>query len=112
MGRDLGPAIDVGPAMTRKILNAKGNVIYRSTVQSLTEDEKKSPDEIEAQKEYNRLVKKRQGNSMKMEELESEILIHQPFNPMRMMKMVHKYSQMLMTSQMIRIHMTNMLVLQ
>ena len=38
-GRDLGPALDVGPAMTRKILNKKGNVVYRSTVRSLTEEE-------------------------------------------------------------------------
>ena len=38
-GRDLGPAIDIGPAMTCKILNKKGNVIYRSTVRSLTEDD-------------------------------------------------------------------------
>ena len=43
-GRDLGPALDVGPAMTRKILNKKGNVVYRSTVRSLTEEEQHDPE--------------------------------------------------------------------
>ena len=32
LGRDLGPAIDIGPAMTWKILKANGKVVYRSTV--------------------------------------------------------------------------------
>ena len=39
LGRDLGPAIDIGPAMTRKIIKANGSVVYRSTVRSLTPDE-------------------------------------------------------------------------
>ncbi len=37
LGRDLvGPAIDIGPAMTRKVLKSNGKVVYRSTVQPLT----------------------------------------------------------------------------
>ena len=32
LGRDLGLAIDIGPAMTRKILKANGQIVYRSTV--------------------------------------------------------------------------------
>ena len=39
LGRDLGPAIDIGPAMTRKVLKQNGQVVYRSTVRSLTPDE-------------------------------------------------------------------------
>ena len=39
LGRDLGPAIDIGPAMTRKVLKSNGQVVYRSTVRSLTPDE-------------------------------------------------------------------------
>ena len=31
LGRDLGPAIDIGPAMTRKVVKANGKVVYRST---------------------------------------------------------------------------------
>jgi hypothetical protein len=36
LGRDLGPAIDIGPAMTCKVLKANGKVVYRSTVCSLS----------------------------------------------------------------------------
>ncbi|KAI2500399.1 Reverse transcriptase (RNA-dependent DNA polymerase) [Fragilaria crotonensis] len=39
LGRDLGPAVDIGPAMTRKVLKSNGQVVYRSTVRSLTPDE-------------------------------------------------------------------------
>ena len=71
-GRDLGPAIDIGPAMTRKILNKKGNVIYRSTVRSLTEDEKMDPDEIEERKEYNRTISKRFGGPLKIGDFKND----------------------------------------
>ena len=39
LGHYLGPSIDVGPAMTAKILRKNGQVLYRSTYQSLTTDE-------------------------------------------------------------------------
>jgi hypothetical protein len=45
LGRYLGAAIDIGPAMTRKILNQNGMVMYRSSVRSLTQDEIQSPTE-------------------------------------------------------------------
>jgi hypothetical protein len=35
----LGPAIDIGPAMTRKVLKANGRVIYQSTICLLSPDE-------------------------------------------------------------------------
>ena len=38
LGRDLGPAIDIGPALARRILKENGQVVIRSTVCSLTED--------------------------------------------------------------------------
>jgi hypothetical protein len=38
LGRDLGPAIDIGPAMTRKIIKVNGQMVYRSTVRGLTRD--------------------------------------------------------------------------
>jgi hypothetical protein len=43
LGRDLGAAIDVGPAMTRKVLKQNGSVMYRSSVRPLTQDEIQSP---------------------------------------------------------------------
>jgi hypothetical protein len=45
LGRDLGAAIDIGPAMTRKILKRNGMVMYISSVRSLTLDEIQSPTE-------------------------------------------------------------------
>jgi hypothetical protein len=37
--RYLGPAIDVGPALTAKILKANGEAVYRSTYRHLTDTE-------------------------------------------------------------------------
>jgi hypothetical protein len=45
LGRYLGAAIDIGPAMTRKIPKQNGMVMYRSSVRSLTQDEIQSPTE-------------------------------------------------------------------
>jgi hypothetical protein len=39
LGRDLGAAIDIGPAMARKILKKNGSVMYRTSVRPLTPDE-------------------------------------------------------------------------
>jgi hypothetical protein len=38
LGRDLGAAISIGPAMACKILNKNGSVMYRTSVRSLTPD--------------------------------------------------------------------------
>ena len=39
LGCYLGPSIDVGPAMTAKILMKNGQVLHRSMYQPLTQDE-------------------------------------------------------------------------
>ena len=39
LGRYLGPAINVGPVMTAKILKSNGEVIFRSTYRALTDVE-------------------------------------------------------------------------
>ena len=39
LGRWLGPAIDVGSALTMKILKRNGNVVHQSIVRHLTDDE-------------------------------------------------------------------------
>jgi hypothetical protein len=46
--RDLGPAINIGPAYTRKILLLNGQIVNRLTVRSLTPDEWKSPNKEKA----------------------------------------------------------------
>jgi len=40
LGHYLGPAIDVGPALTAKILKANGEVVYRLTYRALTDVER------------------------------------------------------------------------
>ena len=42
LGRYLGPSMDVGPALTAKILKMNGTVVYRSTYRRLNEDERHS----------------------------------------------------------------------
>ena len=43
LGQYLGPSLDIGPAMTAKILKANGKVVYQSTYRGLNNDEIKSP---------------------------------------------------------------------
>ena len=38
LGRYLGPAIDVGAAVTAKIMNRHGEVVHRSTYRGLKEE--------------------------------------------------------------------------
>ena len=44
IGRYLGPAIDVGNAMTYKILKSNGGYVCRSTVSPWTQEEEANPD--------------------------------------------------------------------
>jgi hypothetical protein len=48
----LGAAIDIDPALARKILNNNGSVMYRIAVRSLTQDEIKSPTEKKEREEF------------------------------------------------------------
>jgi hypothetical protein len=43
LGSDLGPALDIGPAMTRKVIKRNGEIVFRSTVRSLTPGEMADP---------------------------------------------------------------------
>ena len=46
MGKWLGPAVDVGSALTYKILKSNGQVVPCSTIRHLTLDELTNPDHI------------------------------------------------------------------
>ena len=52
LGRYLGVAINVGPAMTAKILKANGQVIHRSMYRGLKESEVKNAAHIAQQAEF------------------------------------------------------------
>jgi hypothetical protein len=64
LGRDLGAAIDIGPAMTRKILKKNGMVMYRSSVRSLTQDEIQSPTEQKERQEFDIAIEEKFGPAM------------------------------------------------
>jgi hypothetical protein len=64
LGRDLGAAIDIDPAMVRKILKKNGNVMYRTSVRSLTPGEIQSPTEQKEHEEFDITIEKKYGASM------------------------------------------------
>ena len=69
LGRDLGPAIDIGPAMTRKILKANGEVVYRSTVRALNSDELVSLEETREREEFDKAINAKLGEGFSYEDL-------------------------------------------
>ncbi|KAI2502750.1 Reverse transcriptase (RNA-dependent DNA polymerase) [Fragilaria crotonensis] len=66
-----GPAIDIGPAMTRKVLKANGEVVYRSTVRSLTPDEIADATARTAREKFTESVNKIFGEGFKYEDFAS-----------------------------------------
>jgi hypothetical protein len=73
LGQWLGPAIDLGPARTAKILKANGQVEYNSTHRSLTDAELDDPIQIAARDAYMTQLNAVTGPSGEREEL---ALIH------------------------------------
>ena len=72
LGRDLGPAIDIGPAMSRKILKQNGQTVVRSTVRSLTDDERKDENEKAKRKAFDANVHKVLGDSFKYKDFQDD----------------------------------------
>jgi hypothetical protein len=64
LGRDFGYAIDIGPTMSRKILKANGQVLYRTSTRYLTLDEIQSPTEIAECMKFDTSVEEKLGTSM------------------------------------------------
>ena len=70
LGRWLGPAKDIGPAMTAKILKPNGQVVYGSTYRGLTEDEKADPSEKALRDAFDKAIAERMGTPLTESELE------------------------------------------
>jgi hypothetical protein len=64
LGRYLGAAIDIGPAMARKILKKNGRVMNRTSVRTLMHDEIQSPTEQKEREEFDIAIEKKYGASM------------------------------------------------
>jgi hypothetical protein len=72
LGRDLGAAIDIGPAMMRKILKHNESVMYRSSVIPLTQDEIQSPTEKKEREEFDIAVEKKFGPAMSKDDFQDD----------------------------------------
>ena len=72
LGRYLGPSIDVGPAMTAKILKANGEVLHRSTYRELTPLEWVDGDLKKQMEDFDRKVHDRYGPAMTEKDLVDE----------------------------------------
>jgi hypothetical protein len=72
IGRDLEPAIDIGPAMLRKVLKINGKVMFRVSVRGLTLDEMQIPDEQKWHQEYDEAIKMKLGKGMQDHEFKLE----------------------------------------
>jgi hypothetical protein len=64
LGRDLGPAIDIVPAMSRKVLKINGEVMFRVSVRGLTLDEMQSPYEHKWHQECDEAIKMKLSKGM------------------------------------------------
>jgi hypothetical protein len=64
LGRDVGAAIDIGPAMARNIMKKNGQVMYRTYVISITPDEMQSPSERKEREEFDAAIGKKYGLQM------------------------------------------------
>ena len=73
LGRYLGPSIDVGPAMTAKILKPNGNTRYVSTYRPLTNDELESPEMKSKMTQFDKQIHEVLGPSATITDLKEEI---------------------------------------
>ncbi len=65
LGRYLGPAIDIGSALTAKILKSNGQIVYRSTLRHLNDDEWACPVHTANRKAYNDSIAHRRMTSQR-----------------------------------------------
>jgi hypothetical protein len=72
VGIDLGAAIDIGPAMTRKILKQNGSVMYRSSVRHLTQDKIQYTTEKKEGEEFDIAVENKIGPAMNKDDFQDD----------------------------------------
>jgi hypothetical protein len=91
LGRDLGPAIDIGPTTARIILKKNGKITYKTDVRSLNPYELASPDEALLRVEYDSAIREKLGGrdyhlntTCMIQTLAVSIWTRQYMTPMRM----------------------------
>ena len=68
LGRWLGPALDIGPAMTAKVLKENGQYVYTSSYRALHEDELTDPTKIKEREEFDRAIRTKLGAPVSSED--------------------------------------------
>jgi hypothetical protein len=74
LGRYLGPSVDIGPAMTAKVLKSNGQVIHTSTYRSLTPDEIAQSEEIKSREDFDKRIAQKLGKSTQPEDIEPDVV--------------------------------------
>jgi hypothetical protein len=72
LGRYLGAAIDIDPAMMRKILKQNGSVMNRSSLRPLTQDEIQSPTERKEREKFDIAIEEKFGPAMSKYEFQDD----------------------------------------
>jgi hypothetical protein len=72
LGRYLGPSVDIGPAMTAKILKANGQVIHTSTYRSLTPDEIAQAEDIKERENFDKSIELKLGVETEAGDIEDD----------------------------------------
>jgi hypothetical protein len=74
LGKYLGPSIDIGPAMTSRIMNANGKLEDRSTVRALTSEERLNAALFQEQQEFLDSVENCWGPKTTVKDLGPDVL--------------------------------------
>ena len=78
LGSYCGPSIDVGPALTAKILRNNGKQFHRYTYRSLKPDELVDPDDIKACDEFDTVIEEILGPAVSDKDFEIDPEIFTP----------------------------------
>ena len=83
LGRYLGPATDIGSALTAKILKSNGQFVCRSTLRHLTDDEIQCQAHIAMRTAFDRSINETLGPSATPQDFPAEDMTpeHDPFDP-------------------------------
>ena len=72
LGRYCGPSIDVGPALTAKIVRNNGQQFHRSIYRALIPDELVNPDDIKALDKFDKVIREKVGPTASAKYFESD----------------------------------------
>ena len=78
LGRYLGPSMNVGPALTAKLLKANGQVVHWSTYRPLTPDELRDPIELKSRDIFDKCVEEKCGEAALASDFEFDRDIETP----------------------------------